>query len=149
MFIYSLGYRSLLSCWGFVTLLQPCLFMMNTAMMFLICQKDPASLGFILLSTISCCDQLVPCFFPCIFTSSIFDRPQYRRRKAESSRPVSRAPTFSKPSSFKKTYSRAQSLKNTIAELKPLEVFFSVIRFPMMVDKYHISFVVNQISSFS
>lgn len=46
-FFWSLDYRRSHFGWGFAILLHPCPYMMNTATMFLICQKDPSFLGFV------------------------------------------------------------------------------------------------------
>lgn len=44
---WSLDYRRIPFGWGFAILWHPCPYMMNTAMMFLTCQKDPSFLGFV------------------------------------------------------------------------------------------------------
>lgn len=100
--------------------------MMNTAMTFLTCRKEPASLGiFSAPMYLSLCDlQLMLLYY--IFTHLISDRLQYQKN-VDSSQRTSYSASVSRPSSFRKAPSRTSSMKNNIAELKSLEVFAVIL----------------------
>ncbi|KAF3950443.1 hypothetical protein CMV_023807 [Castanea mollissima] len=58
---------------------------------------------------------------------SIFPRPKYRNKEAES-QPTSRTPSISRPSSFRNPPSRTTSIKNPMAELKAFELLDSLFK---------------------
>ena len=111
--------------------------MMNTAMIFLTCQKEPASLGFSLLPHIYRCDLQLILLYSVLMQLISDDRPQFRR-EVDLSQRTSNSYSISRPSSFQKAPSRTTSIKNNIAELKSFEVFFVISCVEWCDSKYHL-----------
>ncbi|KAE8734594.1 Detected protein of confused Function [Hibiscus syriacus] len=94
---------------GFVTLLLPCPYMMNTATMSSTCQKDLACPGFIQHSS-----HYIINFGKFCYELSLTNRPQYRRNRRGS---IPRSDSL-RP----RPPARIDSLTNTRLELNPLEL---------------------------